>query len=1097
MANEILDEISVTNTYFFEGRTTDNTEMPKDLNTLSDLDNGKAFVLNGKEFLLTKSQKYQTISDMLAKNTSYVCQVIYSDKKGFFKAKMICFAGQNVVLGLDGKDSIQVLFDKNNKITNANEIEKIEESSFLRIKGNSYFIIQTSSEEDNYEDSVKAGFSFSIITKEKNIDVKTVRHGEKSYLEVLRFYKRRNNNRNSNYHLVKGTFKITDEKTFVQKMVKDQIDKLREKNGTYLDDWKLYTKERASFVVKDAVKFGKYKIIEVEQTNKGYKIFLNKRIDFRTKQITVYHNRYPEPLFLKKENCTFDEVIEDSDIIKKRVRYLNKNLEKKDKIFNFDGEIIWQKEAVIEIIVEKEDSHYSPDCMKDGYITFSITAEAIQINRQQRASERIATGKSGIPHLGLLIEDKAIIDSKPSKRKAKNLSLNTLTKVFEYAPTENQKKAIKIALETPDIALIQGPPGTGKTTVIKAIVETLNEMEDKDAFCAGKIHLTSFQHDAVINIISESSVNSLPIPKYGAKKYIGEYKQNLENWKKKIIDNVQDKNYEALNKKQDFRNYSDCYYEYINQPSYETEENLVNSIVNAASINGELKDKAIELLKVGKDESLSNTQLNNLLLNIRGLRVFPEAFMDDGNERAFGLYDAIDACDVLTLNEKKEKLNILQKACLYNQQAQVSEDDIKFYKELTAVKEELLRRFTPKPSYVKYNKNTDLLKLCKEIEKCFTKNMTSKEKVNQILSDWVEYIKVTPNALDTTVKDLSIAYASTAQQTESRSMLNVTKDSENYFDDVIIDEAARCGPPDILIPMCNATKRIILVGDHRQLPQLINEEICDELEKKGEVSNIKDLEKLSLFEKLFTRMKELEKQDGIKRTITLNEQFRTHPVLGDFASKVFYEEPSKGIESYKSALKAEIFKHSIPIFCKENNKPAAAVWLNVSKGDERSQNDSYIRKSECDAIITMIKKVIESKEGKDLTYGVIGFYKEQVEEIKKEARKHQLNYPENKLQIGTVDSFQGKQFDVVFLSVVRKNPRNIYGFITVPNRLCVSMSRQKKILVVCGDKNFCTTDKARIPGIKGIKPLADFYDLCSSNEYGLVIENDSIIDEED
>ena len=53
-------------------------------------------------------------------------------------------------------------------------------------------------------------------------------------------------------------------------------------------------------------------------------------------------------------------------------------------------------------------------------------------------------------------------------------------KVFKNPPTPMQERAIDVALNTPDIALIQGPPGTGKTTVIAAILERLNEIATKD-----------------------------------------------------------------------------------------------------------------------------------------------------------------------------------------------------------------------------------------------------------------------------------------------------------------------------------------------------------------------------------------------------------------------------------------------------------------------------------------------------------------------------------------------------------------------------------------------------------------------------------------
>jgi hypothetical protein len=121
-----------------------------------------------------------------------------------------------------------------------------------------------------------------------------------------------------------------------------------------------------------------------------------------------------------------------------------------------------------------------------------------------------------------------------------------------------------------------------------------------------------------------------------------------------------------------------------------------------------------------------------------------------------------------------------------------------------------------------------------------------------------------------------------------------------------------------------------------------------------------------------------------------------------------------------------------------------------------------------------------------LSFGVISFYKAQAELIKKQLDK--ITDDDRKLRIGTVDSFQGMEFDVVFLSMVRTMPqdwksrndeaekqaRSLFGHLCLYNRLNVSMSRQKKLLVVAGDSGLLQSDLAAefIPG------LVDFFKLC-------------------
>lgn len=85
------------------------------------------------------------------------------------------------------------------------------------------------------------------------------------------------------------------------------------------------------------------------------------------------------------------------------------------------------------------------------------------------------------------------------------------------------------------------------------------------------------------------------------------------------------------------------------------------------------------------------------------------------------------------------------------------------------------------------------------------------------------------------------------------------------------------------------------------------------------------------------------------------------------------------------------------------------------------------------------------------------------------------------------------EFDIVFLSIVRSRDiktisdklkdYNLFGFLVSKNRLCVSMSRQKKSLIVVGDKEFFDSNRAKID----VEELYNFLQLCK--EEGKVIEN--------
>ena len=55
------------------------------------------------------------------------------------------------------------------------------------------------------------------------------------------------------------------------------------------------------------------------------------------------------------------------------------------------------------------------------------------------------------------------------------------------------------------------------------------------------------------------------------------------------------------------------------------------------------------------------------------------------------------------------------------------------------------------------------------------------------------------------------------------------------------------------------------------------------------------------------------------------------------------------------------------------------------------------------------------------------------------------------VRVSCVDNFQGEEFDIILLSLVRSNKDNIIGFDEKENRICLSLSRAKVGLFVIGN----------------------------------------------
>jgi len=279
--------------------------------------------------------------------------------------------------------------------------------------------------------------------------------------------------------------------------------------------------------------------------------------------------------------------------------------------------------------------------------------------------------------------------------------------------------------------------------------------------------------------------------------------------------------------------------------------------------------------------------------------------------------------------------------------------------------------------------------------------------------------------------------------------------------------------------MAMARRRVVLVGDHRQLPHMLEPKVEKELQDKNELEIIdQELLKQSLFERLYHSLIKLE-NDGSssqKRVVMLDTQFRMHPDLGSFMSREFYE--LYGLPPVKAGFEKSDFPLDVPGF-----EGKLAVWINVdqSQGRMKSKNGSKYRDCEAEVIANKAFDILMSRP--DLSIGIITFYAAQrdliIEKmVSKDVMEHSsngtivatqyssLSNGDERFRVGSVDAFQGKEFDVVLLSPVRhwQQPESLtkdsvnkqLGFLRIPNRINVAMSRQKRLLIVVGDKSLAS-----------------------------------------
>lgn len=250
------------------------------------------------------------------------------------------------------------------------------------------------------------------------------------------------------------------------------------------------------------------------------------------------------------------------------------------------------------------------------------------------------------------------------------------------------------------------------------------------------------------------------------------------------------------------------------------------------------------------------------------------------------------------------------------------------------------------------------------------------------------------------------------------------------FDWVIIDEAARATVPELLIPLVRS-RRAILVGDHRQLPPIVNVESSE---------NIDGNTKRSLEESLF---KDLYKDLDEDLKSTLDTQFRMNPAIANMINYLYYPEVNiKNFFDEKTYILSNSFK---PI-----------LWVDTKNSHNKYQtkeNNSFKNYEEVRKIEETLERInfTLQKEKRSMTVGIISGY-----EAHKNLLLEKLDIAKWKylnVVINNVDAFQGSEKDIIIYSIVRSNSKSDLGFLKDERRLNVSLSRAKEQLVIIGDSD--------------------------------------------
>lgn len=285
---------------------------------------------------------------------------------------------------------------------------------------------------------------------------------------------------------------------------------------------------------------------------------------------------------------------------------------------------------------------------------------------------------------------------------------------------------------------------------------------------------------------------------------------------------------------------------------------------------------------------------------------------------------------------------------------------------------------------------------------------------------------------------------------------------QNLYDWVIIDEAGRAAPSELAVAM-QTGHRILLVGDHKQLPPTFSQEVREAIKARFAVSDDS-----SVFGSDFERI--FESDYGRRVGASLLRQYRMAPHIGELVSYCFYDgrlETGRGDPPDFYSHLPDLLGHQVNWV--DTTPLGAHAHEQVSSAGDQRWNEL-----EAKVVMGVLRQIVESHDFMDRitqelepgepAVGIICMYSRQREVLDRmRAEASWLGDARKLVKIDTVDSYQGKENRVVILSTVRNNDRGQVGFLTSPNRINVALSRAMDRLFIVGSSAMWNRKNVDLP----------------------------------
>ena len=346
----------------------------------------------------------------------------------------------------------------------------------------------------------------------------------------------------------------------------------------------------------------------------------------------------------------------------------------------------------------------------------------------------------------------------------------------------------------------------------------------------------------------------------------------------------------------------------------------------------------------------------------------------------------------------------------------------------------------------------------------------------------------TLNSIKSTLADARIVVATTSTMNSNAALFNI-----KHFDLAIIDEASQILEPNIIGLLSTrhaerrAIKRFILIGDHKQLPAVVQQQ--DTLETEETNTFLKNIHLLSCANSLFERLILTERVAGRTDFIgTLHKQGRMHPDIADFANRKFYAREQLECVPLAHQLEQTLAYNETSEDETDDILKAHRMIFIPSKPCRQLNISEKVNTEEARIITDLLRRLyrqLGNNFDPQKSIGVIVPYRNQIAMIRKEIEK--LGIPElEEISIDTVERYQGSQRDIILYSFTIQS-RYQLDFLTantfyedgqpIDRKLNVAITRARKQLILTGNEQTLRQNQIFAELIDYIKEKGGYYTI--------------------